>query len=100
MALSRRHAYKFVGLVVLLLFTGLFLVPIIWLVLAPTKTDGQLISQSPFAFGSFSTFGHTFNRVVNYDGQSLLISRTRRSTRSAAPHSPCWQPFPRVMAWR
>jgi multiple sugar transport system permease protein len=73
MALPRRYAIRLVGLAVLLVFTALFFVPIIWLLLAPTKTDGQLLSQSPFAFGSLSTLGHTFNRVVNYDGQSLLV---------------------------
>jgi len=73
MAIPRRYALRFIGLAILLIFTALFFVPIIWLVLAPTKTDGQLLSQGPFAFGSLSTFTHTFNRVVNYDGQSLLI---------------------------
>ncbi|HEV2405172.1 MAG TPA: carbohydrate ABC transporter permease [Ktedonobacterales bacterium] len=73
MALPRRYTLRFIGLVILLMFTGLFFVPIIWLLLAPTKTDGQLLSQSPFAFGSLNTLGHTFSRVVNYDGQSLLV---------------------------
>ncbi len=73
MALPRSYAIRFIGLTILLIFTALFFVPIIWLVLAPTKTDGQLLNQSPFAFGSLSTLVHTFNRVVNYDGQSLLV---------------------------
>ena len=73
MALPRRYALRFVGLVILLFFTAFFFVPIIWLLLAPTKTDGQLLTQSPFAFGSLSTLGHTFHRVVTYSGHSLLI---------------------------
>jgi len=73
MALPRRHAVRFVGLVVLLFFTAFFVVPIIWLFLAPTKTDGQLLSQSPFALGSLSTLGHTFHRIVTYSGDSVLI---------------------------
>ncbi|HLW96037.1 MAG TPA: carbohydrate ABC transporter permease [Solirubrobacteraceae bacterium] len=73
MALPRQHAARFVGLLVLLLFTALFFVPMIWLFLAPTKTDGQLLTQSPFAFGSLSTLAHTFSRIVNYDGNSVLI---------------------------
>jgi multiple sugar transport system permease protein len=73
MALSRGHAMRVVVLLVLLFFTAFFFVPIIWLFLAPTKTDGQLLTQSPFAFGSLSTFGHTFHRIVTYGGHSVLI---------------------------
>src|SRR5579863_60754 len=73
MALSRRYTLRFIGLVVLLFFTAFFFVPIIWLFLAPTKTDGQLLSNSPFAFGSLSTLAHTFHRIVNYSGHSILI---------------------------
>ena len=64
---------RFGGLAILLLFTAFFFVPMIWLFLAPTKTDGQLVSDSPFAFGSLSTLAHTFHRIVTYDGDSLLI---------------------------
>ncbi len=73
MTLPRRHAMRFGGLAILLLFTAFFFVPMIWLFLAPTKTDGQLVSDSPFAFGSLSTLAHTFHRIVTYDGDSLLI---------------------------
>jgi len=73
MALRRRHAFTVAGLVVLLFFTAFFFVPMIWLFLAPTKTDGQLLTGSPFSFGSFSTLAHTFHRVVTYSGDSLLI---------------------------
>ena len=73
MVLSRRHAMNFIALLFLLFFTVFFFVPIIWLFLAPTKTDGQLLTGSPFAFGSFSTLAHTFHRVVTYSGDSLLI---------------------------
>jgi multiple sugar transport system permease protein len=73
MALPRRHAIRFVGLVILLFFAAFFFVPIIWLLLAPTKSDGQLLTESPFAFGSLSTLAHTFHRIVTYSGDSLLI---------------------------
>jgi multiple sugar transport system permease protein len=73
MTLTRRDGWRVAGLLVLLLFTVFFFVPIIWLFLAPTKTDGQLLTESPFAFGSFSTFGDTFHRIVTYGGHSLLI---------------------------
>jgi multiple sugar transport system permease protein len=72
MALPRRHAIQVAALVILLFFTAFFFVPMIWLFLAPTKTDGQLLTQSPFAFGSFHTLAQTFHRVVTYSGHSVL----------------------------
>jgi len=73
MAIPRRYAVRFVGLVVLLFFTAFFGVPIAWLFLASTKTDGQLLHSTPLAFGSLSTFAHTFHRIITYSGDSLLI---------------------------
>jgi len=70
--LARRYVYRVIGLLVLLLFVAFFGVPLLWLLLAPTKTDFQLTHQSPFAFGSLGTFVHTFNRVMNYQGQLML----------------------------
>ena len=48
MGLPRRYVIQAVGLAVLLFFTVFFFIPIVWLFLAPTKTDGQLLTQSPF----------------------------------------------------
>ena len=48
---------RFVGLgvrlTVLLLFAVFFMGPVLWLVLAPTKSDKALITASPFSFGDF-----------------------------------------------
>jgi multiple sugar transport system permease protein len=71
--LARRYMYRLIALAILLGFAAFFFVPIMWLILAPTKTDYQLVHESPFAFGSFGTFAHTFNRVINYQGQLLLV---------------------------
>ena len=73
MVLPRRYLLRLVTLAILLFFTAFFFVPIVWLFLAPTKTDGQLLTQSPFAFGSLSTLAHTFRRIVTYNNHSLLI---------------------------
>lgn len=73
MAIPRRYLFRIVALAILLAFTAFFFVPIIWLFLSPTKTDGQLLAQSPFSFGSFRTLAHTFHKVVTYDRYSLLI---------------------------
>ncbi len=42
-----------VRLGILVTFAVFFVAPILWLVLAPTKTDPALISRSPFSFGDF-----------------------------------------------
>ncbi len=35
------------------MFAVFFVVPILWLILAPTKTDAALVTSSPLSFGSF-----------------------------------------------
>jgi multiple sugar transport system permease protein len=42
-----------VRLAILLTFAVFFIAPVIWLLLAPTKSDAELISSSPFSFGDF-----------------------------------------------
>jgi multiple sugar transport system permease protein len=42
-----------VRLAILLTFAIFFVVPVLWLVLAPTKTDKALITSNPLSFGSF-----------------------------------------------
>ena len=42
-----------VRLVVLVVFAVFFVVPILWLILAPTKSDGALVTSRPLSFGSF-----------------------------------------------
>jgi len=44
------HALR---LLILAVFALFFVVPILWLILAPTKTDGALVTSSPLSFGSF-----------------------------------------------
>jgi multiple sugar transport system permease protein len=42
-----------VRLAILLTFAVFFITPVIWLLLAPTKSDQALITSSPFSFGDF-----------------------------------------------
>ena len=73
MTLPRRYVMQGAALAILLFFTVFFFIPMIWLFLAPTKTDGQLLTQSPFAFGSLHTLSQTFHRVITYSGHSVLV---------------------------
>ena len=49
----------------LALFFGL---PLLWLVLAPSKTNGQLGTTAPLSFGSFSNYGTAFHNLFNAQG--------------------------------
>jgi multiple sugar transport system permease protein len=71
--LTRRIGLRLTGLLVLLVFTAFFFVPIVWLLLAPTKTDHQLVFLSnPFAFGSFHNLAHAWHAVFNFQNDALL----------------------------
>src|ERR1700678_264265 len=70
--MTRSYVLRFFGLIVLLAFTAFFFVPIVWLLLAPTKTDHQLVFQSAFSFGSFSNFVHAWHRMFAYTNPPLL----------------------------
>ena len=38
---------------ILITFAVFFIAPVIWLILAPTKSDAALITSNPFSFGDF-----------------------------------------------
>jgi multiple sugar transport system permease protein len=48
-----RTVVRGVRLVILAAFAVFFVAPLIWLILAPTKSDAALVTRGPFTFGSF-----------------------------------------------
>jgi multiple sugar transport system permease protein len=48
-----RIAARGLRLVILAAFAVFFMAPVIWLILAPTKSDHELVTESPLSFGSF-----------------------------------------------
>jgi multiple sugar transport system permease protein len=54
----------------LLLF---FVVPVIWLLLAPTKTAGQLEHDFPLSFGSFRQFGAAWSHLTSFQGGVIWL---------------------------
>lgn len=66
----------------LLFFAAFFAVPIVWLLLAPTKTAGELLGNAPFSFGSFGTLATNWTELVQFQngimwtwlGNSVLYS--------------------------
>lgn len=67
---------------VLVIFALFFVVPMLWLFLAPTKSDGALVTSGPFAFGSFHHLAQAWDHLDAYSdhlyrkwiGNSLLYA--------------------------
>jgi multiple sugar transport system permease protein len=60
-------------LLVFALFAAFFLIPVIWLLLAPTKTDNALVQSNPFAFGSLHNLGTTWHYLVTFENGALFV---------------------------
>ena len=56
------------AVLLLVVFALFFVVPLIWLVIAPTKTDRQLLLELPFAIGDFSTLVANWQSLVTFQG--------------------------------
>jgi multiple sugar transport system permease protein len=54
------------AILVLAVFVLFFVVPLVWLVLAPTKTDRQLLLEAPFAFGDLDTLVANWTTLVTF----------------------------------
>jgi multiple sugar transport system permease protein len=59
------------AILVLVVFAAFFIVPLLWLIVAPTKTDRQLLLDPPFAMGSLSTLMDNWNSLVSFQGGLL-----------------------------
>ena len=69
---SRRAGALLAWFIVMLAFTAFFVVPVIWVFLAPTKTDHQLVYENPMAFGSLHSFLRTWDPIYAFQGHELL----------------------------
>ncbi|WP_457100347.1 carbohydrate ABC transporter permease [Microbacterium sp. P5_E9] len=56
----------------LIAFAVFSVVPMIWLILAPSKSADQLTSMSPFAFGSFEQYAIAWNNLMLFQDGRLL----------------------------
>ena len=55
-----------VAILLLVAFAAFFIVPIIWLLIAPTKTDRQMLLDAPFSFGSLQTVADNWQSLVSF----------------------------------
>jgi multiple sugar transport system permease protein len=63
------------NVVVIILFTALlvfFVLPVVWLLLAPTKTANELIHDGPLSFGSFGNLAAAWRHLVTFQNGVLL----------------------------
>jgi multiple sugar transport system permease protein len=93
-------------ILVLLAFTAFFSGPLVWLVLAPTKTGRQLMADAPFSVGSVhnvwlawrqldSFEGHVFQRwLVNSLGYTLGATAVSIATAIPAGYGLAFGRFP------
>jgi len=54
-------------------FVLFFVVPIFWLLLAPTKTPRELLSSSPFSFGALRTLGSNWAQLMDFQNGIIWV---------------------------
>jgi multiple sugar transport system permease protein len=62
-----------VVVLVLALLLVFFVLPVIWVVLAPTKTANELIDNAPLSFGTFANIGTAWGHLVGFQGGELFL---------------------------
>src|ERR1051325_7563501 len=57
---------------VLAVFAIFFALPVLWLLLAATKTDDQLVHGNPLAFGSWHALRANWDALTSYQDDAIL----------------------------
>jgi multiple sugar transport system permease protein len=66
------HPGRLLTWVLLVGFAVLSVIPMLWLIIAPSKTAAQLTSLNPFAFGSFDQYVVAWNNLMLFQDGRLL----------------------------
>jgi multiple sugar transport system permease protein len=61
------------AILLLVVFALFFVVPLLWLLIAPTKTDRQLLLDAPFAFGDWATLAQNWVTLINFQGGLVWV---------------------------
>ena len=69
---SRAVSVLIIGVVLALLLVFCVL-PVVWLLLAPSKTAGQIVHDSPLSFGSFGQIGAAWKHLFSFQNGVLLV---------------------------
>ncbi|MBV9450190.1 MAG: carbohydrate ABC transporter permease [Streptosporangiaceae bacterium] len=57
----------------LLAFGVFFVLPVLWLLLAATKTDTQLVQDNPLSFGSWHALRENWDALTGFQGDAVLL---------------------------
>jgi multiple sugar transport system permease protein len=57
----------------LIVFLVFFVLPVIWLLLAATKTDAQLVQDNPLSFGSWHALRQNWDALTGFQGDAILV---------------------------
>ncbi|MFJ2827214.1 carbohydrate ABC transporter permease [Streptomyces sp. NPDC087263] len=68
---SRVLSFLIVGVLLALLLV-FFVLPVIWLLLAPSKTAGQVVQDNPLSFGSFQQIGAAWQHLFSFQDGAML----------------------------
>jgi multiple sugar transport system permease protein len=69
---ATRNLPKPLAAAILLLFLLFFVIPVLWLVLAATKTDDQLVHNNPLSFGSWHALRANWHALTAYQGNAIF----------------------------
>ena len=69
---SRTVSALVVALLLLLLLV-FFVLPAVWLLLAPTKTAAELVNDAPLAFGSFGNVARAWRHLTSFQNGVLFV---------------------------
>ena len=71
-SIASRFASTAVVVVILAALLVFFVLPAVWLLLAPSKTAGQMVHDLPLSFGSFSQVGAAWDHLVSFQDGALF----------------------------
>lgn len=69
---GRRRTRNPLPALVLALFAVFFVLPVLWLVLAATKTDDQLVHGNPLSFGSWHALRANWDALTSYQDDAIF----------------------------
>lgn len=69
----RRYGSQVLVAVVLAAFTVFFVLPVLWLALAATKTDHQLVHGNPLSFGSWHALRANWHALTAFQDDAILL---------------------------
>ncbi len=68
-----RTARQLPAALLLAAFLIFFVLPVLWLLLAATKTDPQLVRDNPLAFGSWHALRHNWDALTSFQNDAILL---------------------------